>query len=321
MTASPLIWEPLPDERAAAALFDRMPGGNLLQSPAYGAALAQTSRFRPARYALKLGDRLAGYVQICETKALGGLLHGVTLDLGPLWADGFGNAIHLKQFFDEFARRYPHRMGRRRRVLPGTADGPAMRALLEQTGLRRTEHEGYKTLFIDLRQDEEQWENALKPSWRQNLNRARAMLEDGRIEMEWESGGTLWPWMRKRYELDISSRAYPGPAPQLLDHLAALLPQEGSIFIGRVKMNGSPVAGVAIFRHGQNATYLAGWNGEDGRKCFAHHLLLRSALPILKTAGISRFDLGGIDEKTAAGVTKFKNGMGGSLFEAAPLYK
>ena len=72
------------------------------------------------------------------------------------------------------------------------------------------------------------------------------------------------------------------------------------------------LASILLLIHGRSATYQAGWTSDDGRRTACHNLLLWKGIQLLKSRGILDLDLGGINAAHAAGVTKFKLGMGGT---------
>ena len=74
------------------------------------------------------------------------------------------------------------------------------------------------------------------------------------------------------------------------------------------------LAGICIVSHGPAATYLLGWNGEQGRSLKANQFLLWNAMMILKEQGIRWFDLGGIDEESTPGISGFKLGVNGTRY-------
>ena len=85
----------------------------------------------------------------------------------------------------------------------------------------------------------------------------------------------------------------------------------------RALWNNKVVAGICVVPHGVAATYLMGWNGEQGRKLKANQLLLWEAVTHFKKAGYRWFDLGGIDEENTPGIANFKLGMNGERYELA----
>ena len=77
------------------------------------------------------------------------------------------------------------------------------------------------------------------------------------------------------------------------------------------------VAGILLVRHGDAATYLIGWNGDEGRKRKANNRLLWEAVGELSRRGVRWFDLGGIDERLTPGIAAFKRGMNGAEYRLA----
>jgi lipid II:glycine glycyltransferase (peptidoglycan interpeptide bridge formation enzyme) len=72
------------------------------------------------------------------------------------------------------------------------------------------------------------------------------------------------------------------------------------------------IAGMILVRYGTSATYYISWNSETARQACAHHLMLWRAIVDLGQAGVTWLDLGGINTDTAAGVARFKLGLGGT---------
>lgn len=285
--------------------FSVIARSNLLQSYVYARAVCKT-KYKKARWGLILIDgHEAGLVQILETGILKNLFHTVELDRGPLWFDGYGGAVHIKSFFKEFNRQFPDRFGRRRRFIPEIDSGPSAEKILGQTGLKSSSSvSAYQTLWWDLTLDEETARKNLKSNWRGSLNKA----ERSELVTEWDDQGRLYRWIRGIYALDKEIRGFGGVSPKLLDNLAAFSAQGHSMIIGKVSKDGRDIAGTLFFVHGQSATYQLGWSSDEGRQYCAHHLLLWQARDILKKHGITYLDLGGVNDESAAGVKKFKEG-------------
>ena len=66
---------------------------------------------------------------------------------------------------------------------------------------------------------------------------------------------------------------------------------------------------------GDTATYLVGWSNEIGRAQQANYLLIWKAIEDANKAGLSWFDLGGLNENTPKGVAHFKNGVNAKSFQ------
>lgn len=295
--------------------IEKAKNATLLQDARYAQALAATSRLRPRRGLILVNGQKAGIVSIMEFYSLFGLLHGVTLDRGPAWLEGFGGAHHIKIFYDEFNRLFPARFGRKRRIIPEIEDSPVARKMLDSAGLVRT-GEGYQTFILDLTGSAEERRARLAQKWRNVLNRS----EREPLSVEWDDTARQLPWFLKVYEQDKSRKGYDGPAPDFLHHLASLMTGSTDMILGRAMKDGGAISAVLIACHGDSATYLAGWTGEAGRATGAHHRLLWEACGVLQQKGITQFDLGGFNEGSAKGIMDFKAGMGGRVYSLAGRY-
>ncbi len=287
--------------------FARLSRSNLLQSYSYARAVCPIQKQKARWGVIFIDGAEAGLVQILEAGILWNIIHGVLLDRAPLWFDGFGGAVHIKAFFEEFNNQFPKRFGRKRRIIPEIEDGAAARGLLQQTGLScANENAGYQTLWWNLNLEEEQAREKLKRKWRGHLNKA----ERSELEIEWDDTGKFYSWLKAQYIADKKTRGYNGASPQTLDNLATFSTQDNPMIIGKAYKDGLAIAGVMFLKHGQSATYQVGWSSGLGRTYCAHHLLLWQARSMLKNKGVQSLDLGGINDETAAGVKKFKQGTG-----------
>ena len=93
------------------------------------------------------------------------------------------------------------------------------------------------------------------------------------------------------------------------------------IHILRVVHHGRPIGAILLARHGAAATYLVGWTSDDGRRLHAHHFLLWRAIEHLKANGTRWLDLGGHNETAAAGIARFKLGLGGEPVTLVGAYR
>ncbi|MEM8833775.1 MAG: GNAT family N-acetyltransferase [Pseudomonadota bacterium] len=293
-----------------------MKQSNLLQAYHYAQAV-RPIKGQTARWGLILiNGQEAGLVQMLEAKTAFGLFHGVILDRGPLWFDGFGGAAHVKIFFEKLNQTYPQRWGRKRRILPELQQSTAFDGIIAQCGFEKKEEAGtYQTLWWNLRMSDELARDALKKNWLGSLKKA----EKADLKIEWGRRGEYFDWIKEHYTLDKLERGYSGISPKFLANLASFSTQDNPMIIGKATLNGRAIAGVLFFTHGQSATYQVGWSSEDGRKTCAHHLLLWRARDILKAKGIKDLDLGGINDE-AKGLSQFKKGTGAQVIILAGHY-
>lgn len=288
------------------ARFKTIKRSTILQSYHYAQAACKVQR-QQARWGLiTIDGKEAGLVQLLEAKILWGLFHAVILDRGPLWFDGFGGAAHIKVFFEQLDHEFSNRFGRKRRFIPEVESGLAAQQLLRQIkGLRHQEKQaGYQTLWWDIIIDDETACADLKGNWRSSLNKA----ERSNLTVLIDDQGKFYPWLKAIYKTDKQIKGYRGVSPQLLDNLALFSTSRDPMVILKAQKQGRDIAGVMFLVHGRSATYQIGWSSEEGRENNAHHLLLWQGRSVLKGYGVQEIDLGGINDETAAGVKKFKEG-------------
>jgi len=90
-----------------------------------------------------------------------------------------------------------------------------------------------------------------------------------------------------------------------------MLPPNQKMRILICERQGVPVAGVVASGMGDTGIYLFGATTEEGMKSQGAYLLQWRVIEWLKTQGISRYDLGGINPETNPGVYSFKAGLAG----------
>ena len=296
--------------------FQRIARAPITQSVPYAVAAGKLYGQRPRWGVIMIGGVEAGLVQMMEAGILWNAIHAVIIDRGPLWFDGFGGAGHISLFWQAINAQFPQRWLRKRRFIPEMADGMAAMSVLKGAGLTHQDGSAYQTLWMNLRGSEDELRAGLKKNWRGSLQKA----ERQGLMVEWdESGGTL-QWFLKHYALDKAARGYSGASVKMMSYLGHAFATKNdiiingaqqSVMIGRVMLDGQPLAAALIFTHGNSATYQAGWCGDQGRDVCANHMLLWQAALALKSRDITDFDLGGVNDETAAGIKKFKEGLVG----------
>jgi hypothetical protein len=295
-------------------LLVQAPRANLLQSWPYAVASRVHDQMMSRRgIILDAGTRL-GLMQIQEVKL--GPVHVVKLHRGPLWLSHEVSLEDWRKFFELFDREFPRRLGRWRQVLPELDESDENLALLKNAGLRRKGPEPYRTILLDLAPSLDDIRRAFKGKWRNALSQA----ERSAVTARCDKPGRGADHFLKTYASDKSARGYRGPTPARLRTLIASAAPTDDVLIVNAMKSDEIIASVLLFSHGRCATYQAGWTSEEGRACRAHHLLLWTAISALKNKGITALDLGGIHPKTAEGVTRFKQGLGGAPMTLVGLY-
>ena len=289
----------LPEWEVRFALARR---ASLLQSYDYARAVCPRLRMRARWGVIKIGGIEAGLVQVLEAGILRNLLHALTLDCGPVWLPGFGTAAHAGAFFNALDRTFPRRFGRRRRII--AQDLPASNG------------PGYRTIWLDLDPDAQTLLGALRKNWRGALNKAQ---KSGMPVMWDDETLPSLPWLLHAYAQDRETRKFRGADARFLRDMARIFAENRKCLVAKALLDNREVAGILILCHGKSATCQVMWASETGRKAAAPTLLLWETVMRLKQNGYRDFDLGGIHEQSAHGVTSFKNGLGGeTVFYQGP---
>ena len=265
---------------------------------------------------IQINGRDAGLVSILEAGILGNTVHGIILDRGPLWFEGYGSANDFKSFLQTFSKTYPKRFGRRIRFIPEIEETPTIKSLLKDYGYKTTSKYGYQTIWLDLKPNLETLRKNLKKKWRNQLNKA----EKQNLTITISDTGAYFSWFMQHYTADKAKRKYDGPSPKIITKLAKEFSRGQKMLIATALLEDQPIAAILIFIHGSNATYQIGYTSGAGREKCAHHLLLWNAVIALKERNINDFDLGGINDESAKGVKTFKEGLGGQIYKTPGLY-
>lgn len=284
----------------------------LLQSLDYARAVGPLYRQKPMLGLIKINSEDAGLCLMMEVAAFGTLMQVLMLDRGPVWFDGFGTKEHFETFTAEFHRQFPPRFGRKRRFIPEMEKSGD---ILGRHKFRKT-GAGYETLWLDITAPNDDLRAGLKKKWRGSLTKA----EGARLEIQWNEPEKHVGWFLSVYSQDKQEKDYRGASVKTLAALGSVFHGNKNLLIGRALKGDICVGAVMLLCHGASATYQAGWSNDMGRKLCAHHLLLWQALDVLKHKGIKDFDLGGVNDHEAAGVRKFKEGLGGHLVVLPGLY-
>ncbi|MEZ5847237.1 MAG: GNAT family N-acetyltransferase [Geminicoccaceae bacterium] len=187
-------------------------------------------------------------------------------------------------------------------------------ALAVRSGFHRI-YTGYSTTRLDLRRSLAALRSGLDGKWRNMLCRA----EEVSLAIREVRGGHALDWLVEANEAHRRKVGYRGPSPHFIRALGvAQAPGQRLVLVAEEA--GRPVAGIIVDRHGRSATYYAGCTSDRGRELRCHHRLLWEAIMRLKDAGTASLDLGGIDTEKAAGVARFKLGLGGEPVTLAGSY-
>ena len=202
--------------------------------------------------------------------------------------------------------------------LPGIAfyDTVEIAKIAQATGFTPTDRApAYRSIAIDLSQDEAALMTALNGKWRTDLRYAQKSgltLEVGRS-----------PDMQARFlVLFRNIQAAKGFAPDITPefHFALSGPDLGyDILI--ITKDGKDLAGIVIGTSGLCTVYLFGATAEAGRALRAGYMLTWEGIRLAQSRGMHWYDLGGVDFDGNPDVARFKDRMNGQTIEAAGPYE
>jgi hypothetical protein len=260
------------------------------------------------------GNETMGMVQ-AFTKRFVGLATVTQIIRGPLW---LGEApsleaqrpilAHLRQRFTKGRLRFVY-------WLPELHDTPESLRAVRRVKLRRI-MTGYASAWVDLSPAVDEIVANLSGTWRNQLRRA----EKEKLKVAVTNGGQDLDVLLTRHDENRKRRGFGGPNGRFIRALIEGTADRQDALIVTARKAREPVAGILMLRHGESATYYAGWTTEDGRAAYAHNLLLWRAATTLKKTGVHWLDVGGLDTTNAAGIARFKLGLGGDVFTLTGSY-
>lgn len=305
-----------PTDRLSQEAYQTIKNSNIPQSYSYARSQARLKSQTIHSGLIEIDDQPAGLIQSLEAGILWNAIHGVILDRGPLWFDGYGSLEHFEAVCRALAIKFPSRFGRKRRFIPEIEDSLEARDILHKTGFRHREGSAYQTYMLDLTPDADALHKGLKKRWRNSLTKAQKQNLDIRVD---DKGQLLLPFL-KAYTLQKAQKGYDGPSVSLIEAITKYAIPRGELLICQAYKNEKPISGILLFTHGRGATYQIGWNTNAGRENGAHYVLLWTALEKLKQRGIENLDLGGINDEDAKSLKTFKEGLGGHLLRLPGIF-
>jgi hypothetical protein len=282
---------------------------NLLQSWAYGAAKASTSAWRVTRGAISCAGEPIAFVQVLQRR-VAGILKISRINRGPLYLRA-ATVGEQRAVWDELSSLGGLRGGRLLTVAPEAVLTGSSLLQFVANEFRQFSPRSWESLWLDLGLDLETLRKLLDSKWRNMLS----LSERTSIELKIGSDDESFEWMLDRYRENMQDKNFGGPSIDFLRSLRCHLGVDSRPIILRALADSKPVAGICLVPHGIAATYLLGWNGDEGRNLKANQYLLWHAISHLKQCGLRWFDLGGIDEEQTPGIAAFKLGLNGQRYE------
>lgn len=169
-----------------------------------------------------------------------------------------------------------------------------------------TDNQIYKTLVLNLNSDIDIIRKNFRQKWRNCLNQS----ERNEIEIVNGNSNELYNTFIEIYDQMIKRKKF----KEYVDirkkgEMNELLSPEFKLKIFIAYKDKTPISAIVVSAMGNIGIYLLGASNELGMKYKSAYLLQWEAIKWLKTLGVLRYDLGGIDEVKNPGVYRFKVGI------------
>jgi len=282
---------------------------NLLQAWEYGEAKSLSEGWRIRRVVCSINGKPIGVAQFLVRKIFGTITVS-RLSRGPLFLDN-SSSFDLSLVWQKISESYSLRKLHILSISPEIIVGNSPIHAHGLATLMRISPVGTESATLNLNQDISTLRQNLEQKWRNQL----AMSERSGTHVEYSTDETDFDWFEEVYETLRREKDFYGIPPVLFKNISKtfLRTANAHLFIGNYE--GQKIAAVLIVTHGTTATYLAGWNGAEGRKLNVNNLLLWEASIRLKEMGFGKLDLGGIDILNSPTIAKFKIGMRGENYK------
>lgn len=301
------------DAREWDRLLSAVGQSSLEQSWHYGEAVAGLHGAAVTRLIIQCDDRPVALAQGFRTRRFKvGSVNRILR--GPLWLEDL-SADQQRDVCRTIRRAFRKRVTDLLFWLPEIPDTPDSKRFMRSLGMRRMVT-GYSTVWLDLRPDEDKLRGGLHGKWRNALvtgEKSNLRVRTADRNRAFEEAMVAYDQFRQR-------QRFIGPPGDLIRQMNSGSGKTGNVQVWEAFQSKTPVAGVAMARHGFSATYLAGWTGAAGREANAHNLLLWRAITELRNTGTEWLDLGGLDTQTSPGIARFKLGLGGELTTLSGTY-
>jgi hypothetical protein len=253
----------------------------------------------PAGLAQFVGRKMIGYLSLALASR------------GPLWRDDVC-AADRAEGYRLMRRSLPMRPVRVALFSPEQSADDLLPS--EVVGMHRV-MTGYSTVLIDLARSDEALRLALEPKWRNRLNRAEAHPD---LKVFVNANRARCDWLLEREREQRKRRGFFGLPTGFVARWIDRAGKDSPRFaIGRADQGAETIAAMLFLIHGRSATYHIGWANELGRETNAHNRILWESLSHLRSLGVERLDLGGVNTHSLPGISRFKLGTGGKVVQLA----
>ena len=282
---------------------------NLLQAWEYGEAKSLSEGWHIRRVVFEIGGRPVGVAQMLVRKILGTFTVS-RLSRGPIFFINSTNS-DVSAVWMKISASYALRKLNILSISPELFVGSSQMPVHGVATLFRLSPVGTESAFLNLNQNIDTLRKNLDSKWRNQLG----MSERSGTLINYSTDEKDFDWFEEVYESLRKEKDFYGIQPILFHNISKMFLQTNNAHLFTGNREGQKIAAILIVSHGTTATYLAGWNGPEGRKSNVNNLLLWEASLRLKEMGFKKLDLGGIDFLNTPTIAKFKIGMSGENYK------
>lgn len=287
----------------------KIESSNMLQAWEYGDAKAKSENWKIQRNVYSACETDVAIAQYLNRRVLG-FIKISRLSRGPLFFSTATDA-QIAAVLNKVTKEHSWTRFRILSISPEITIGSKLTCAGMTARLRRVSTIGTQSSILHLNETLHVLRKNLNPKWRNQLK----VSEQSDAKMTYSTEHKDFLWFESVYHSLQLEKKFQGIPADLFKSIwrEFFATDNAHLFIGLREE--AFIAAVLVITHGNSATYLAGWNGPDGRSLNVNNLLLWEASSQLKQWGFTRFDLGGIDEKQTPTISKFKMGMGGQTYK------
>lgn len=285
---------------------------NLLQTWEYGEVKRIIEGWKPTRYIIMDDDEPLGLVQVLIKSLPLPLFGGVArINRGPLFFYDIHGRRDLNDIIEKTLQAIMLEIVEKGKcylsIIPEIKEGEEFNRIFKRLGLKTLGTIPWSSTFIDLSLSEDRLLENLNSKWRNLLKKSEKMG----LELEQTLSDEAVDFLMKQYQNMQQEKQFKGVSEDIIRELKRQITSDKNMQVFFARKNGVRVAGILIVGHGDNCTYLVGWNTSDGRQLQANYFLLWQAMISFKHFNYRWFDVGGISKDTTPNIAHFKSGLGG----------
>lgn len=288
------------DKETWESLYSSINKTNITQDWNYGDAKSSIENWKVTRGVIFYNSTMVGLVQALQKKIFG--IPCITrINRGPLLFNTNDAPILKVQIIRNLKKVFKIMS-----IAPAIDNSSEILQYLTLSGFHKLNKYNDYSSVIDLKLDEESLQKQLKSKWRNQLKKAE---KSNLIIKEWNQN---YDKILELYQKNMIEKNFKGISIELLKFLIL---KKCLYTLAIYSQKQDLLAFDVAYIHGNTATYLIGWNNEEGRTLNTNNLLLFNIVLKMKNLGIRYFDLGGIDYINTEDIAKFKRGIGGTEYE------